>query len=75
MLLDAAQRVRGVLVVAEEEELVLFDRATKSAAGLPVMRRRGGVREEIARLEPAVIVIAEKEGAAVQFIRSGLERH
>src|SRR5262249_1919664 len=30
------------------------------------MRRRGGVGEEIARLQPAVVVIAEKEGAAMK---------
>src|SRR4029077_13100262 len=72
---DDSACVGGVLVIAEVEEFVLDDWAADRSAGLPVVRRRGAVREVISRLEPTVVVVAEKEGAAVKIIRPRFKRY
>ncbi len=69
------QRLAEAFVVAEQEQLVLLERAAQRAAELvPAERRRNGrLVEEIARIESAV---AQKfEQRSVQRIGSGLRHH
>ena len=73
--IDEAQFIGGVLIIAEVKEFVLDDWAANRRADLPVMRRRRAVREIISRLQPAVVVVAEKEAAAVNTVRARFERH
>src|SRR5262249_50499833 len=72
---DESQLIGGVLIIAEIEEFVLFDRTANGRAGLSVMRGRRAMSEVISSLQPAVVVIAEEEETAVNIVRAGLERY
>ena len=74
---DGARRPAGVvadvLVVAEEEQLVVLDRPAEREPALQVVAGRRGVREVAGRVR--LLVVAEREDAALQRVRAGLERH
>ncbi len=73
MAVDGAQCITCVLVIAEVENLILFDWSADGNAHLAVMRRRLSSGKILLGLR--VVVIAEGEGAAVDRIRPRLERH
>ena len=70
---DVAQIVDRPLVVAEEEEFVLHDRAADRRPAVRERRRRFQVREGIARA--GLLVVPEEERAALEGVRAGFQRH
>ena len=72
MPVDDAQRIRGVLIVAEVEELVLLNRSPDGCTELAVMRGWLGPCEVVPCL--CIVIIAEAEDAAVERIGARLKR-